>query len=114
MKIGGLRVEGYLTVVLVVFIVFSVLLQFPLNPAYLKSLAGPATSMNYYTLCMDSDCFKNWDSNNASVFEPSTADWPMTIIYWGYAEVDKIKSLYSWRWTGVGDPMYMYMTGTWR
>ena len=74
------------------------------------SIAGPALSTNYYTLCIDQDCFKNWDSNTDTVFGPSTADWPVTIIYYGNAEVDKIKSAYDFDLTGHGHSMYMLMT----
>jgi len=76
------------------------------------SLAGPALDTNYYALCIDaaSDCFVNWDSSSDSTFDPSTADWPVTLIYYGDAEVDKIKLSYGWTLTGFGASMYMLMT----
>jgi hypothetical protein len=87
------------------------LVMFAFVLAYLEaSLAGPATSNNYYTLCIDNDCFRNWDSSSDIIINASTADWPVTLIYYRHAEVDKIKLSYGWILTGIGNKMYMYMT----
>jgi uncharacterized protein (UPF0333 family) len=94
-----------------ILILLAILLAFAGLAYFKESYAGPATPTNYYTLCIGtSDCFKNWDSNSDSIFNPSTADWPVTIIYYGNAEVDKIKIAYSWLLTGFGNSMYMLMT----
>ena len=72
--------------------------------------AGPATNNNYQIVCISSsDCFTNWDSESSSAFTPSTADWPVTIIYYGNAEVDRIKISYLWPLTGLGNSEYLYM-----
>ncbi len=78
------------------YAVFTLVLVLLLYATWEFSRAGPATSSNYYTLCMGSDCFKNWDSSSETVFGPSTADWPVTIIYWGYATISKVKDRYDW------------------
>ena len=97
----------YRVIILLTIVIFVATVTFQLIRAV---TAGPATNSNYYVVCISSsDCFINWDSESSTSFTLSTADWPVTIIYYGNAEVDKIKLSYGWPLTGLGNSEYLYI-----
>ena len=56
-------------------------------------------------LSIHEDQFHNWDFQNGG----ARVDWPITILYWGNAEVDKIKDAYravGWSGGTCGDSMW--------
>ena len=64
-------------------------------------------------LAVEEDKFYNWDYSEGSLdkISPSNADWPITILFWGNAEVDKIKDRYlsslSWLfWSIIASKKY--------
>lgn len=72
--------------------------------------SGPATSNNHYILVIEEDMFYNWDySVKDRNPEASDADWPLTILFWGYAEVDKVKNNYFGLWSILALSRYAYL-----
>lgn len=56
-------------------------------------------------LSMNEDQFHNWDFQGAG----ARVDWPVTLLFWGNAEVDKVKDAYKrvgWSGGACGDSMW--------
>ncbi|MEB3787123.1 MAG: hypothetical protein GSR78_00035 [Desulfurococcales archaeon] len=72
------------------------------------TFSGPATQNNYSILAIRGDTFYNWDHAKKSA-SYSNADWPLTILFWGYASESKIKNNYFRLWSPLALNRHAYM-----
>jgi hypothetical protein len=57
--------------------------------------AGKCIKSNFRTLSLREDRFLNYDGgcpDNFDCFKPTNVDWPVDLIFWNGAEIDKVKT----------------------
>ena len=59
----------------------------------LPSLIGAATASNLTILAIEEDHFYNYDFETQRAVS-TNADWPVTMLFYGNAEVDKVKNMF--------------------
>ncbi len=79
-----------------------------LIPVLLVAIASrEATTGNLAILAVAEDAFYNYDFLSQSA-SPGNVDWPVCLIFYGNAYVDKVKNIY-WGVTIFAYPMYAYL-----
>ncbi|MFP3976230.1 MAG: hypothetical protein ACLFVK_08435 [Dehalococcoidia bacterium] len=90
--------------------VVPIVLGIGLLTAALAPAVSAWTASNLTTLCVEEDRFKNYDYEDTS--DPSdneNCDWPVTMVFWNDADVERVKSHYSNQgWT---NPLHSPMSG---
>ncbi|UNQ73808.1 hypothetical protein [Infirmifilum sp. NZ] len=66
-----------------------------------------ATTSNLTVLAIAEDMFYNYDFASQSV-SSSNVDWPVCLVFYGNADVNKVKGIY-WGATILANPMYAYL-----
>ncbi|MCM8750676.1 hypothetical protein NET02_16150 [Thermomicrobiaceae bacterium CFH 74404] len=70
----------------------------------LTSVVLAGTTTTYTTVSYSGDTFYNWDNTSTSCACGNAVDWPVTMVFRTYADVNKVKRILG----GVGgDPMYL-------
>lgn len=60
--------------------------------------AVTANAGAYGIVYIAEDAFRNWDfhcESSLSCVDPTNVDWPMSLLFWNNAEIDKVKNLLS-------------------
>ncbi|WP_218042139.1 hypothetical protein [Infirmifilum lucidum] len=79
-----------------------------LLPFLLVAVASrEATTNNLTVLAIAEDRFYNYDFTSQYV-SPGSVDWPVCLVFYGNAYVDKVKNIY-WGVTIFANPMYAYL-----